>query len=78
MGATTTLIRGGTVLTGTELTPQQGVAIVIEGQRITRIGPESSVTVGKGWRVIDAEGHTVSPGLIDAHMHFSAAAARTR
>lgn len=70
MSATTTLIRGGIVLSGRELRPEQGAAIVIEGERIVRIAPESSLTVGKGWRVIDAEGHTVSPGLIDAHMHF--------
>ena len=70
MGTTTTLIRGGIVLTGPELMPQQGVAVVIEGERITRIAPEASVTVGKNWRVIDADGHTVSPRHIDAHMHF--------
>lgn len=70
MGATTSLIRGGVVLTGRDLGPEQGLAILVEGERIVKIAPESSITVGKGWRVIDAEGHTVCPGLIDAHVHF--------
>lgn len=66
----TTLIRGGTILQGTGLEPVEGRAIVIEGQRIACIQAEREIRKGKDWRVIDAGGHTVVPGLIDAHMHF--------
>jgi imidazolonepropionase-like amidohydrolase len=64
------MIRGGTILEGVSLAPAQGRAIVIEGDRIVRIQSEREVRKGKDWRVIDADGHTVVPGLIDAHMHF--------
>ena len=67
---TTTLVRGGTVLNGADLSPETGLAILIEGDRIAKVAPERSFKKGKGWRVIDAEGHTVAPGLIDAHVHF--------
>ncbi len=67
---TATLIRGGIVLAGASLEPLEGHAVVVEGERITRIAREREITKGAGWRVIDAAGGTVIPGLIDAHMHF--------
>jgi imidazolonepropionase-like amidohydrolase len=66
----TTFIRGGLVLSGKDLKPRSGLGIVIDGERIAKIAPERSITKGRGWKVIDAEGHTVLPGLIEAHMHF--------
>lgn len=66
----TIMIRGGTCLLGPDLEPTTRTAIVIEGDRILRIAPEAEIAVGVGWRVIDADGHTVLPGLIEAHMHF--------
>jgi imidazolonepropionase-like amidohydrolase len=64
------LVRGGTMLKGRTLEPVRGEAIVIDGARIASIGPERSVSGGRDWRVVDADGHTVIPGLIDAHVHF--------
>src|SRR3954453_15417846 len=66
----TTLIRGGIVLNGAALEPERGAAILIEGERIRAIGPERQFAKGADWRVIDAEGAPILPGLIDAHMHF--------
>jgi imidazolonepropionase-like amidohydrolase len=70
MAATTTLIRGGILLGGAALEPLTGHAVVVEGERIAKIAREREVALGKDWRVIDAAGATVLPGLIDAHMHF--------
>ena len=68
--STTLLIRGGIVLKGQALEPVRGEAVIIENDRIVEVRPERSVAAGKSWRTIDADGHTVLPGLIDAHVHF--------
>ena len=41
--------------------------IVVEGHRITAIGPDVDIPVDA--HVVDADGATVMPGLIDAHVH---------
>ena len=43
--------------------------VVVSGNRITAVGPRGSVAVPEGAHVVDAEGMTVMPGLIDAHWH---------
>src|ERR1700722_17046324 len=44
--------------------------VLIEGDKITAIGPEGQVQVPTGTQVIDLEKLTVLPGLIDAHTHM--------
>jgi imidazolonepropionase-like amidohydrolase len=53
--------------TGTNL-PNQ--VIVIQGGRITDVGPADRVKIPAGARVIDLTGATVLPGLIDRHVHL--------
>ncbi len=43
--------------------------IVIEGNRITAVGPSLSVSVPAGARRVDVKGKTIMPGLIDVHAH---------
>jgi Tol biopolymer transport system component/imidazolonepropionase-like amidohydrolase len=43
--------------------------IVIEGNRITAVGPRATVQVPADAHVIDAGGNTIVPGIIDAHAH---------
>ncbi len=67
-GSGTTLIRAGRLLdveTG-EIT--ENIGILIEGGRIQAVG--ASVDAPRGARVIDLEGMTVLPGLIDSHSHI--------
>jgi imidazolonepropionase-like amidohydrolase len=48
--------------------PQEGVSIVVEGERITQItGGDAPAPAGA--EVIDLTGKTVVPGLIDTHVH---------
>jgi imidazolonepropionase-like amidohydrolase len=53
--------------TGTNLTNQ---VIVIQGDRITDVGPADRVKIPSGARVIDMTNATVLPGLIDRHVHL--------
>jgi hypothetical protein len=43
--------------------------IVVEGNRITAIGPSGSVQVPAGARRVDVKGKTIMPGIIDVHAH---------
>src|SRR6202040_35754 len=52
---------------GTMLTKQ---VVVLEGERITEVGPEGQVKIPAGAQVIDLSQATVLPGLIDAHTHM--------
>lgn len=51
----------------------QAEAVAIAGDRIAAVGSAASVMEWKGpkTRILDAQGKTVLPGIIDAHVHFS-------
>jgi predicted amidohydrolase YtcJ len=58
------------------LNPRQPVAeaVAIKGERIAWVGSNEEVR-GLGWRgakLIDCQGHTLVPGMIDAHCHLLA------
>src|SRR5262249_57271893 len=44
--------------------------VVLQGERITEVGPEAQVRIPAGAQVIDLGQATVLPGLIDAHTHM--------
>lgn len=65
------LIRAGRLIDGTADTARRNVGILIEGNRIVRVGPWSAVSAAsKGARQVDLGGRTVLPGLIDNHTHL--------
>jgi imidazolonepropionase-like amidohydrolase len=68
--AGTMAVRAGRLFnsnTGQLLTRQ---VVLIQGDRITDVGPEGLVRIPSGTRVIDLSQATVLPGLIDAHTHM--------
>jgi len=52
---------------GQEMTKQ---VVLIQGERITDVGPEDQIKIPQGARVIDLGQATVLPGLIDGHSHI--------
>ncbi|HWW55811.1 MAG TPA: amidohydrolase family protein [Sphingopyxis sp.] len=69
--------RGTVVITGAKIVTMAakdgGIidngAIVIEGDRITAVGPAGAITVPAGAVTVDATGKTIVPGFIDGHAH---------
>ena len=51
----------------------QAEAIAIQGSRILAVGSDAEIAkwIGPATKKIDAQGKTVLPGFIDAHVHFS-------
>jgi imidazolonepropionase-like amidohydrolase len=64
-------IRGGRLIDGIASEPFEKGALVIEQGRIVQVGSVDRLTVPRDARVIDAEGLTIMPGLIDAHTHVT-------
>lgn len=48
-------------------------SVVVEGNRITAVGPADQVEIPGDAHVVDASGQTIMPGMIDAHWHGSQA-----
>ena len=57
------------VYDGTGAPPRTGQTILIEGERITAVGPTATVDVPDGATVLDLTGQTVIPGLVGLHNH---------
>ena len=58
-------LKGGKLLTVTHGTIENGV-IVMQGGKITAVGPAGSVSIPSNAQVVDATGMTIYPGLIDS------------
>jgi imidazolonepropionase-like amidohydrolase len=67
------LIKNGTVIDGSGRDPVWNALVVVEGNRITHLGPGdgSFRPETPDDTVIDAAGKFILPGLIDAHCHIS-------
>jgi imidazolonepropionase-like amidohydrolase len=68
------LIRDAVVLDTVAGALIEGQAVLVDGDRIAEVGPTGTVRAGDA-TVLDAAGMTVLPGLIDAHVHVTAATA---
>ena len=61
---------GGMLIDGNEGTPIQNSVVLISGDRITAVGQEGTTPIPAGAEIIDANGKTVLPGLIESHGHL--------
>lgn len=69
-GAGGLAILGGAIIDGTGHEIIEDGVILIEKDRISRVGKKSQVALPKGIRTIDAAGKTIVPGLMDANVHL--------
>ncbi|NNF26412.1 MAG: amidohydrolase family protein, partial [Gemmatimonadetes bacterium] len=66
-----TAIVGATLVRGDGSPPMEGATLVIRDGRIECVGPAQECTPPRDADVVDASGRFVTPGLVDAHVHFS-------
>jgi imidazolonepropionase-like amidohydrolase len=63
-------IVGGRVIDGYGGVPIENGVVLVAGERITRVGREGEFPIPSGATIVDANGMTVMPGLIDMHVHL--------
>ena len=66
-----TAIRAGRLIDGTGEAARENQVIIVRGERIETVGDAAAVAIPDGARVVDLSGHTVMPGIVDAHAHLS-------
>jgi imidazolonepropionase-like amidohydrolase len=69
-----TAIVGGRLIDGTGADPIDDGLVIVDDGVIRYAGPKSGGTVAKDAAVIDADGASVLPGLMDVHVHISLSA----
>jgi imidazolonepropionase-like amidohydrolase len=71
LGQTTSVVvfKGALLIDGTGSPPIKKSILVIDGDKITAVGKEGKLHYPKNARVIDVEGRTIMPGIINAHGH---------
>jgi imidazolonepropionase-like amidohydrolase len=62
---------GATLIDGTGAPPIAGAVVVMRGGKIDCAGPRSACPVPAGVDALDVSGMWITPGVIDAHVHFS-------
>ncbi len=68
----TVIVNLGHIVSGDWRNPfAKGDAIVVESDRITSVGTAAAADIDKADVVIDADGMTAIPGLIDSHVHVT-------
>jgi len=58
------------IIDGTGAPAIENGRLVIDGDRIVRVGPAAATTIPSGAETVDLSGRTVMPGLIDSHFHI--------
>jgi imidazolonepropionase-like amidohydrolase len=67
--APTVALRHVGVIDGTGSSRRDDQTIVIEGDRITAVGPARKTRIPAGAEILDLKGHTVIPGIVGLHNH---------
>ena len=65
------VIRNARLFDPRDLTVTPATSVVVSGERIVRVGPDSDIKPSANAEIIDAKGRFLMPGLWDNHQHFS-------
>jgi hypothetical protein len=65
------VIRNARLFDPRDLSVTPATSVVVSGERIVRIGPDSDIKPSANAEIIDAKGLFLMPGLWDNHQHFS-------
>src|SRR6202011_3624939 len=65
------VFENATLLDCTGRDPQPRTRVVVEDGRVQRIGASGGPGGPRDARVIDCQGRTLMPGLLDAHVHLA-------
>jgi hypothetical protein len=63
------VLEGGTLIDGTGRAPITSAVIVADGSRIKAVGSKGQIAIPANATVINTDGRTILPGLIDSHTH---------
>jgi imidazolonepropionase-like amidohydrolase len=62
-----------TIIDMTAAAPRADQTIIITKERIAAIGASNTVAIPRGAQILDAHGKFIIPGLVDMHIHLTAA-----
>lgn len=65
------VLTGATVLVGPDLEPQDDTTVIVVEGVIEAVGAADDIDVPSDAEVVDLDGTTLLPGLIDSHVHLS-------
>lgn len=69
--AQTMALRGATLIDGAGGTAVDNAMVVVTGDQLACVGEIEDCPVPEGAEVFDATGKFITPGLVDAHVHFA-------
>jgi cytosine/adenosine deaminase-related metal-dependent hydrolase len=62
---------GGTIIDGTGRPAIASGVLVVSGNKLACVGTASQCQIPAGAQRVDVAGRFITPGLVDAHVHFS-------
>lgn len=65
------LLRGATLIDGRGGDPQARAQVRVDGDRITSVAQDAATGAAADAEILDLDGLTLLPGLIDAHVHLA-------
>jgi imidazolonepropionase-like amidohydrolase len=70
-GEKTIAIVGATLIDGHGAAPIENSVVLVRGNKIESVGKNGEIEIPSDAEVIEAQGQTLMPGLIDAHYHLN-------